>query len=570
MYIHSIEINNFRSIGSNPSLRIEPSDLTVLSGINDTGKTSVLSASFIALNNVKDRRVGSSELLVGSRHRKGDDVEESDQVVQVSFKCTEEDVDNIWAYMILHERYGRLENRLNYLRDNGIDIEDEKIKNFFADAVISLNIPLTRSPFASYDDVVDFKLWKSCVEGFFGFEDNYEFSEYIYSEINDAAGLERSVKNMNCLFVQGVTRSNNQISIKEDNQALQLVTYFKEISSEKGRIEKRYSFFMDCCKILFPELVRIEISNPTGDENAEDLFLTWNQNGNEKYQPLSRSGDGIYNTLYLLAKLLNNFSSMNIVFIDEPEIGLHPMLQKRFIRLLRRISRDFPIKWVLATHSPFILQSLKGKEKLYLIEHDGIQTQCQDIDITSKEVVFNTLGAYLPLALSAKGVIFVEGQTEVTVLTILLKKVGLNIEDQRILIIPLGGDNLFKIAAKDLKILHEKSMVIIDSDLPRSEEQGGNIRQAKLNYEAECVQNNVKFLMLKEYRTLENMYQNNILAEVLNWEVETLNYGAYDEVPGITERNKVAVGMAVANAMSNEQAEDFPLVKEIKKWWNEQ
>ncbi|HFU7058238.1 TPA: ATP-dependent endonuclease [Bacillus cereus] len=566
MYIHSIEINNYRSIGSNPALKLDISDLTVLSGINDTGKTSALSASFIALNNIKDRRVDISELLVGSNHRKGYDTEESDQVVQVAFRCTEEDVDKIWVYINHNDRF---ENRLKGLKENGIDIEEEKVKSFITDAVILLKLPLTWNPFASYDDFVDYKFWNNCVESFFGFEDTYGFSDYLYSEINIAAALEQSVKNMNCLFVQGVTRSNKQILNEEEAQESQLVTYFKEISSEKGRIEKRYSFFMDCCKILFPELIRIEISNPTGDENSEDLFLTWNQNGYEKYQPLSRSGDGIYNTLYLLAKLLNNFSSMNIVFIDEPEIGLHPMLQKRFIRLLRKISREFPIKWVLATHSPFILQSLKGKEKLYLIKHDGLQTHCQDIDIASKELVFNTLGAYLPLALSAQGVIFVEGQTEVTVLTILLEKVGLNIEEKRILIIPLGGENLFKIAAKDLKILHEKSMVIIDSDLPQSEEQGGNVRQVKLNYEAECAQNNVEFLMLKEYRTLENMYQKNILAEVLNREVENLNYGAYDEVPGITERNKLTIGESVANAMPKEEAENFPLIKEIKKWWNE-
>ncbi|HDR7002693.1 ATP-dependent nuclease [Bacillus cereus] len=566
MYIHSIEINNYRSIGSNPAIKLDISDLTVLSGINDTGKTSALSASFIALNNINDRGVDTSELLVGSNHRKGYDTEESAQVVQVAFRCTEEDIDKIWAYINHNDRF---ENRLKGLKENGIDIEGEKVKSFIKDAVILLNLPLNWSPISSYDDFVDFKHWNNCVESFFGFEDNREFSDYLYNEINIATALERSVKGMNCLFVQGVTRSNKQILIEAEDQGSQLVTYFKEISSEKGRIQKRYSFFMDCCKILFPELVRIEINNPTGDENTEDLFLTWNQNGNEKYQPLSRSGDGIYNTLYLLAKLLNNFSSMNIVFIDEPEIGLHPMLQKRFIRLLRKISRNFPIKWVLATHSPFILQSLKGKEKLYLIKHDGIQTHCQDIDITSKEIVFNTLGAYLPLALSAKGVIFVEGQTEVTVLTILLKKVGLNIEEQRILIIPLGGENLFKIAAKDLKILHEKSMVIIDSDLPQSEEQGGNVKQVKLNYEAECAQNNVEFLMLKEYRTLENMYQNNILAEVLNRDVETLNYGAYDEVPGITERNKVAIGESVANTMSKEEAENFPLIKEIKRWWTE-
>ncbi|QKH04892.1 hypothetical protein FOC93_01565 (plasmid) [Bacillus cereus] len=75
--------------------------------------------------------------------------------------------------------------------------------------------------------------------------------------------------------------------------------------------------------------------------------------------------------------------------------------------------------------------------------------------------------------------------------------------------------------------------------------------------------------MLKEYRTLENMYQNNILAEVLNKEIETLNCGAYDVVPGITERNKVAIGESVANTMSKEAAENFPLIKEIKRWWSE-
>lgn len=42
MYIQSIEINNYRFIDSNPALKLNISDLTVLSGINDKGKNSVL------------------------------------------------------------------------------------------------------------------------------------------------------------------------------------------------------------------------------------------------------------------------------------------------------------------------------------------------------------------------------------------------------------------------------------------------------------------------------------------------------------------------------------------------
>ncbi|AKR38645.1 AAA family ATPase [Bacillus cereus] len=568
MYINSIEISNFRSIGSNPPLKLDISNITVLSGINDTGKTSALLASFLGLNSCIN--VGTemdkdlSKLLDGSTHRKGFSQDTSQQCIRLSLKCTKEDLEKLWKY-VDEDQY--FEKELKDLNDQRIDIQREKVKQFFSDAVILLSLPLRQSIFDEFQSYVDFKSWNNHVQEFFGYDKITDFPNMLYRIITYLTEFEYSMKNLNSLYVPGVTRSNEQAFSKEEDKKLQLVNYFKEICSERGKTSGKYKTSMEYFKILLPELVRVEINRTQGDEKSEDIFLIWNQNGNEKEQPLSRSGDGIYNTMFFVAKVLNNFSKMNIVFIDEPEIGLHPMLQQRFIKLIRKISREFSIQWVLATHSPFILQSLKDKEKLYLIKHDGQQTNCQEIDISNKDVVFSTLGAYLPLALSATGVIFVEGQTEVTILTILLDKVGLNIERERILIIPLGGENLFQIDAKDLKKLHEKSMVIIDSDLPKSEAEGGNIKQVKSDYKDECIENNVEFLMIKDYRTLENMYPKEILADVLGKEVETLDYGNFDEVPGI--RNKIKVGEEVANKMSKEEAERFPLIKEIQKWWNE-
>ncbi|MGG1339746.1 AAA family ATPase [Bacillus toyonensis] len=568
MYINSIEISNFRSIGSNPPLKLDISDITVLSGINDTGKTSALLASFLGLNscinvgNHMDKDL--SKLLDGSTHRKGFSQDNSRQCIRLFLKCTREDLEKIGDYVDENPHFEKI---LKDLNDKGIDIEREKIKQFFSDAVIILSPPLRPELFGNLQSYVDREFWNDQAQRFFGYDDITNFSDMLYRLVNNSTELTISMKELNCLYVPGVTRSNEQILIKEEDKKSQLVNFFKEICSESGKTSGKYKTSMEYFKILLPELVRIEINITQGDEKSEDIFLIWNQNGNEKEQPLSRSGDGIYNTMFLVAKVLNNFSEMNIVFIDEPEIGLHPMLQQRFIKLIRRISREFSIQWVLATHSPFILQSLKNEEKLYLIKHDGNQTNCQDIDIANKEIVFSTLGAYLPLALSAAGIIFVEGPTEVKILPILLKKVGLNIEKERILIIPLGGDNLFQIAAKDLKKLHEKSMVIIDSDLSKPEKEGGNIKKQKLVYKDACAENNVEFLMIKEYRTLENMYPKNILADVLDKKEETLNYGNFDEVPGIS--NKINVGEEVAKKMSKEDAERFPLVKEIKKWWNE-
>ncbi len=565
MYINSIEISNFRSIGSNPPLKLDISDITVLSGINDTGKTSALLASFIGLNSVIQGGKNLSELMIGSSHRKGYVLENSTQIVKVSFKCSEEDTENIFKFLNQSED---LKPFLEMYKAQGIDFKGDKINEFIRNAVITMTIPLTGKGLPRpYIDYIDFTSWNNYVWSFFGGEHNYYVSDFLYKTIDNISGLERAVKNMNCLYVPGVTRSHEQILITEEDRKSQLVTFFKEICSEQGKIRGDYFKFKRYFKILLPELESFEINISEGNEKAEDIFFTWKTNDTEKYQPLSRSGDGIYNAIFLVAKVLNNFDAMNIVFIDEPEIGLHPMLQQRFIKLLRKLSREFPIQWVLATHSPFILQSLKDKEKLYLIKHDGDQTNCQDIDIDNKGLVFSTLGAYLPLALSATGIIFVEGQTEVTVLTLLLDRVGLNIERERILIIPLGGENLFQIAAKDLKKLHEKSMVIIDSDLSKPEEEGGNIKKIKLDYQAECEENNVEFLMIKDYRTLENMYPKDVLADVLGKEVETLDYGNFDEVPGI--RNKIKVGEEVANKMSKEEAKRFPLIKEIQKWWNE-
>ncbi|QWG42928.1 hypothetical protein EXW31_00305 (plasmid) [Bacillus mycoides] len=571
MYIHSIEIINFRSIGSTPPLKLDISDITVLSGINDTGKTSALLASFIGLNHVmvrgRNRGKELSELLTGSTHRKGYTLEEAEQIINVTFKCTEEDKKRIWERLNQSGHLERpLQDILQTLKEREINIAEDKIKEFISNAVISLRIPLNEQLFPSYNDFVDFKFWNNYTEKFFGYKNISQFSDYLYRIINHVGNLETSVQDMNCLYVPGVTRSNEQSLFKEEDKKSQLITFFEEICSERGKTNGKYFTFREYFKVLLPELERLEINISEGDEKSKDIFITWKTNGNEKYQPLSRSGDGIYNTIFLVAKVLNNFNTMNIVFIDEPEIGLHPMLQQRFIKLLRKLSREFSIKWVLATHSPFILQSLKEQEKLYLIKHNGDQTNCQDIDIANKEVVFSTLGAYLPLALSATGIIFVEGQTEVTVLTILLDKVGLNIEKERILIIPLGGENLFQISAKDLKKLHEKSMVIIDSDLSKPEEEGGSIKRVKLDYKDACAENNVEFLMIKDYRTLENMYPRDILADVLDKE-ETQDYGNFDEVPGIT--NKIRIGESVAKKMSKEEAERFPLIEKIQKWWNE-
>ncbi|KSU85155.1 hypothetical protein AS030_06450 [Fictibacillus enclensis] len=137
------------------------------------------------------------------------------------------------------------------------------------------------------------------------------------------------------------------------------------------------------------------------------------------------------------------------------------------------------------------------------------------IEFERKEEAFHALGAYLPLSLTANGIIFVEGQTEVKVLSILLNKVGIDIEREGVLIIPLGGENLFVIDPRDIKKIHEKSIVVIDSDLVKSEQAGGSVKKSKVQYEEACQKADVNCILLREFRTIENLYPKDVLAKVL-------------------------------------------------------
>jgi ABC-type lipoprotein export system ATPase subunit len=47
-----------------------------------------------------------------------------------------------------------------------------------------------------------------------------------------------------------------------------------------------------------------------------------------------------------------------VVMIDEPEISLHPALQRQVVHALRRFARDYDAQIIMATHSPEIVHSV--------------------------------------------------------------------------------------------------------------------------------------------------------------------------------------------------------------------
>lgn len=71
--------------------------------------------------------------------------------------------------------------------------------------------------------------------------------------------------------------------------------------------------------------------------------------------PLTRLSSGEQHELVLTYDLLFGAKSGSLVLIDEPEISLHAAWQKRFLSDLQRIAELTDLRFIIATHSPMII-----------------------------------------------------------------------------------------------------------------------------------------------------------------------------------------------------------------------
>jgi predicted ATP-binding protein involved in virulence len=81
-----------------------------------------------------------------------------------------------------------------------------------------------------------------------------------------------------------------------------------------------------------------------------------------------------------------------VVLIDEIELHLHPQWQREIVEKLRR---TFPrIQFVLTTHSPFLIQSLREGELIRLDREDGDFAEYSDRSI--EDISENVMGVPIP------------------------------------------------------------------------------------------------------------------------------------------------------------------------------
>ncbi|MFJ7813809.1 ATP-dependent nuclease [Pseudomonas asiatica] len=137
-------------------------------------------------------------------------------------------------------------------------------------------------------------------------------------------------------------------------------------------------------------------------------------------------GEGIVSIFAIVDSLYDSIEG-DVVVIDEPELSLHPALQKRLARLIRKFSSDRQI--VISTHSPYFvdLEALKNGAGLVRVTTGANGTKINQLGPSALESIkkLSARNVYNPhvfgldareLFFQEDGLVLTEGQEDVVLL----------------------------------------------------------------------------------------------------------------------------------------------------------
>lgn len=157
----------------------------------------------------------------------------------------------------------------------------------------------------------------------------------------------------------------------------------------------------------------------------------------EKYKPVDCMGKGM-RSIYMLS-LLETYEeksrkNADIIMVEDPEIFLHPKLQKVSGDILYRLSKGNQV--IFSTHSPNLLANFSSRQIRQMVQgEDGYSEICEKTDISA---VLDDLGYSANDLMNVNFVFIVEGKQDKTRLPLLLKKYYAETYDRE--------GNLFRIA----------------------------------------------------------------------------------------------------------------------------
>jgi energy-coupling factor transporter ATP-binding protein EcfA2 len=240
-----------------------------------------------------------------------------------------------------------------------------------------------------------------------------------------------------------------------------------QLLTEEQNDEEDYQAFLDFAEPWLSEIEVRDIASHPGEREVELDLWYWDA-GRRRDKEIFWVGDGIQIWLQLLLHVFR-LREADIVILDEPDVFLHPDLQRRLVRLLEELHPQT----ITATHSTEVLAEAPPEHVVW-VDH----TRRRSFTAPDTEALGELIGKLgsqfnirLARALRSKVVLFVEGE-DMRLIRHAASELGAEqvAREREITVIPLRGfgnwDRVepFKWLSDELLQGSVKVFVVLDRD----------------------------------------------------------------------------------------------------------